>query len=71
MCFRLLPAPTKDINEEISSLPCLLRWSAWEPVPTKVSPSGHNQRELEMGGKMSKPHTNICIIRAFSSIGEC
>lgn len=75
MCFGLLPAPTNYINKEFSSLPCPGHGEAgdgqWElAVPTEVSSSGHNHRELEMGGKLSKPHTNICILRAFPSIGE-
>lgn len=60
-----------------SFLPCYvpamgkLVMVSWEPaVPTEVSPSGHDYRELEMGGKLSKPHTNIYILRAFPSIGE-
>lgn len=45
---------------------------SWEPaVPAKVSSSGHNHRESDMGGKLSKPRANICILRAFPSIGEC
>lgn len=53
-------------------LPCyVLAMGSWEPaVPTEVSPAGHSNRELEMGGKLSKPHRNICILRAFPSIGE-
>lgn len=61
----------------MSFLPChvlaigKLVMVSWEPaVPTEVSPSGHSHRELEMGGKLSKLHTNICILRAFPSIGE-
>lgn len=44
---------------------------SWEPaVPAKVSTFGHNHRELEMGGKLSKTHANICILRAFPRTGK-
>lgn len=44
---------------------------SWElTVPAGVSPSGYNRRELDMGGKLSKNHSNICISSTFPSFGE-